>query len=296
MSLEFKNQSFLAINHSKTTGSIRMALNKIHGDSKNATTAYVFYCNEKQLLVAQMYPDRSKSDISNMMSAQWTKLSAAEKQPFAYKNIGDKLRYQRKMEAFNVVVGAEKVVKLEEADKVEHEGKKRKKAIENVDQDAAKRQQILDLNASLFEGMASSITTDDTRMFAATNGKAAISARPAEDQRPAYYFDDYVDVVEDLSPNNNRPHGKVWIVGARGTGTGTIVDVAYCKAYDDGPTILPNYYPLKGVDEITQSFGRVHRSILFKSVTILPILIGRRDITKAKHVRTNPTSIDADLE
>ena len=77
MSLEFKNQSFLAIYHSKTTGAIRMALKKIHGDSKNATTAYVFYCNGKQLLVAQMYPDRSKSDISKMMSAQWKKLLAA---------------------------------------------------------------------------------------------------------------------------------------------------------------------------------------------------------------------------
>ena len=76
-----------------------------------------------------MYPDRLKSDISKMISARWKKLSAAEKQPFADNHIGDKLRYQRKLEAFKVIVGAEKVSKLEETDKAEHEGKKRKKAI-----------------------------------------------------------------------------------------------------------------------------------------------------------------------
>ena len=37
-------------------------------------------------------------------------------------------------------------------------------------------------------------------MFAATNGKSVIIARPAEDQQPAYYLDDYVDVVEEFSP------------------------------------------------------------------------------------------------
>ena len=57
--------------------------------------------------------------------------------------------------------------------------------------------------------------------------------------------------MEYFSPNNNRPRSKGWIVGARGTGTGTIVYVDYCKAYDDGPTILPDDYPMKGVDEIT---------------------------------------------
>ena len=133
-------------------------------------------------------------------------------------------------------------------------------------------------------------------MFAATNGKVAIAARPSEDKHPAYYINDYVDAVEYLLPNNNRTRGKGWIVSARGTGTGTIVDVAYCKAYDDGPTILPDYYPQKVVDEITQSFGRVHRSIPFKAVTRLPMLIGRRDIPKAKRVRTTPTRLHADLE
>ena len=77
--------------------------------------------------------------------------------------------------------------------------------------------------------MDSPITTDDARMFAATNGKASIAARPVKYQRPYYYLGDYVVVVEDFSPNNNRPRGKGWIVGARGTGTGTIVYVDYCK-------------------------------------------------------------------
>ena len=38
--------------------------------------------------------------------------------------------------------------------------------------------------------------------------------------------------------------------------------------------ILPDDSPMKGVDEIMQSFGRVYISIPFKSVTISPILIG----------------------
>ena len=125
------------------------------------------------------------------------------------------------MGAFKVVVGAEKVYDPKEADNAERGGKKRKKAIEKVDQDATKRQQILELNESLFEGMASSVTTDDARMFFATNVKVAIAARPAKDQWPAYYLDDYVDVVEYFSPNNSFSNGKGWIVGARGTGTGT---------------------------------------------------------------------------
>ena len=57
--------------------------------------------------------------------------------------------------------------------------------------------------------------------------------------------------MEEFLPNKNRPRGKGWIVVARGTGTGTIFYVDYCKAYDDGPTILPDDYPMKGVDEIT---------------------------------------------
>ena len=112
--------------------------------------------------------------------------------------------------------------------------------------------------------MASVITTDDEIMFATIKSKAAIAVRPAEDQRPAYYIDDYVNVVEELLPYNNRPHGKGWIVSACVTGTGTIVNVVYFKAYDDGLTILPDDYPMKLVDEITQSFGRFHRSITFK--------------------------------
>ena len=166
-------------------------------------------------------------------------------------HISDKLHYQCKMEALKVVVGAENVSKLEESNKAVHEGKKRKKEIEKVDWDATKRQRILELNTSQFEGMTSSITTDDTRMFEATNRKAGIAARPAKDQRRAYYLNDYVDVVEYFSLKNNRTHGKGWIVSAHGTGTGTIIDIAYCEAYDDGPTIMPNDYPLKRVDEIT---------------------------------------------
>ena len=60
-----------------------------------------------------MYPDKSKSDIRNIMSEQWKKLSAAEKQPFADNHICDNLRYQRNLEAFKVSVGAEKVAELE---------------------------------------------------------------------------------------------------------------------------------------------------------------------------------------
>ena len=89
---------------------------------------------------------------------------------------------------------------------------------------------------------------------------------------------------------------KGWIVGACRTGTGTIVDVAYCKAYDDVQTILPDDYPLNIVDEITQSFGRVLRSISFKSLMRFPILIGRKDIPTSKHVRNTPTRLDAALE
>ena len=115
--------------------------------------------------------------------------------------------------------------------------------------------------------MASSITNNDARIFSATNRKDDIDAHPAEDQRPEYYLDEYVDVVEDFFLKNNCSHDKGWIVGARGTGTGKIVDVDYCKAYDDDQTILTSDYPLKGVDEITQIFGRFHRIIPFKSAT-----------------------------
>ena len=52
------------------------------------------------------------------------------------------------MEAFKVVVGAEKFTKLEEANKDKHEGNNRKKAIGKVDRDATKRQLIIELNAS----------------------------------------------------------------------------------------------------------------------------------------------------
>ena len=152
------------------------------------------------------------------------------------------------------------------------------------------------MNASLFEEMASSITTHDSRIFSATNGKAAIAARPSKDQRPAYYLDDYDDVVEAFLLNKNRPHVKGWIVGACRTGTGTIVDVAYCKAYDDGPTLLPDDYPLRVVDKITQSFRRVHISISFKAVMIFPMLIGQKDILTYKRVRNNPTRLDSALE
>ena len=155
-----------------------------------------------------MYPDRLKSDISKMILAHWKKLSAAEKQPFADKHIGDKLRYQCELEIFKVIVGAEKVADLEEADKAEHGGNKRKKEIEKVDWVSTKQQQILEMNAILFEGVASSITIDDASIFSATNGKAAITARPSEDQWPAYYLDDYVYVVLDFLSNNNHPRGK----------------------------------------------------------------------------------------
>ena len=121
-----------AIYCSGTTSSGRMTLKKMPGAPKNDTTEYVFYCDEKRFSVAQMYPDRSKSNISKMMSAQWKKLPAAENRPFAYKHISYKLRYQLNLEAFKVVVGAEKVSGLEEADKSEHEGKKRNKAIERL--------------------------------------------------------------------------------------------------------------------------------------------------------------------
>eukprot|EP00978_Attheya_sp_CCMP212_P031755 scaffold121225_cov31-Attheya_sp.AAC.1 len=49
-----------------STGAGRMTLKKMPGAPKNATMAYVFYCNEKRLLVAQMYPDRPKSDITKI--------------------------------------------------------------------------------------------------------------------------------------------------------------------------------------------------------------------------------------
>ena len=118
------------------------------GSPKNATTAYVFYCNNKRSSVAHMYPDSLKSYIRKMISAQRKKLLASEKQPFADKHISDKMRYQREMEAFKVVVGAEKFTKLEEANKDKHEGNNRKKAIGKVDRDATKRQRIIELNAS----------------------------------------------------------------------------------------------------------------------------------------------------
>ena len=137
-----------AIYRSETTGAIRMTLKKMLGAPKNATTAYVFYCNEKQSSVVQIYPDRLKSDISKMMLAQWKKLLVEEKQPFADKYIGDKLRYQRDLEAFKVVVVADKVADLEESDNSNHERKKRKKSIEKFDRDATKRQRIIELNAS----------------------------------------------------------------------------------------------------------------------------------------------------
>eukprot|EP00978_Attheya_sp_CCMP212_P046552 scaffold398573_cov59-Attheya_sp.AAC.1 len=132
------------------------------GAPKSATTAYVFYCNEKRLLVAQIGRNYRRD----------------EKQPFVDKHVDDKVRYQRELEAFKVIVGAEKVDELEEANKAEQEGKKRKKAIEKVDRDATKRQRILELKHTIrFDGMASLITTDDASIFAATNGKAAIAAR-----------------------------------------------------------------------------------------------------------------------
>ena len=55
---------------SETTGAVSMKLKKMPGALKNAMILYLFYCNEKRLLVSQMYPDRSKSVISKMMSAQ----------------------------------------------------------------------------------------------------------------------------------------------------------------------------------------------------------------------------------
>ena len=118
-----------AIYRSETTGAGRIKLKNMPGNPNNTMTEYVFYFNKKQSSVAQMYPDRLKSDISKMMLGQRKKLSTAEKQLFADKHIGDKMRYQRKLEAFKVIVGAEKVSKLEETDKAEHEGKKRKKEI-----------------------------------------------------------------------------------------------------------------------------------------------------------------------
>ena len=86
-----------------------------------------------------MYPDRLKSNISKMIPAQWKKLSVAEKQPFEDKHIGDKLYYQHELEAFNVVVGAEKVADVEEANKAKHDVNKRKKAIEKFYWYATKR-------------------------------------------------------------------------------------------------------------------------------------------------------------
>ena len=53
---------------------------------------------------------------------------------------------------------------------------------------------------------------------------------------------------------------------------------------------------MKGVDEITELLGRVHRNIPFMVVTRLPMLIERRDIPTPKRIRTTPTRLDSDLE
>ena len=54
----------LAIYRFDNTGAGKMTLKKMPGAPKNDTAVYVFYCNKKRSSVAQMYPDRSKSDIS----------------------------------------------------------------------------------------------------------------------------------------------------------------------------------------------------------------------------------------
>jgi hypothetical protein len=53
-----------AIYRSGTTGAGRITLKKMPGAPKDAMTAYMFYCKEKRLSVAQMYPDKSKSGIT----------------------------------------------------------------------------------------------------------------------------------------------------------------------------------------------------------------------------------------
>jgi hypothetical protein len=133
--------------------------------------------------------------------------------------------------------------------------------------------------------MSNAVTgANQSAMFQVTQGKPAVAPRPLEDMKPYYSLDDYVEVQADASPGNNRPPGRGRVVAARGTGTGTIVDVAYDKAFDDGVPVLPDGHPLKGA-AAELGMGRVHRNVPFSDVTRVPDIIGRGIIPTAKRQR-----------
>ena len=155
----------------------------------------------------------------------------------------------------------ESVKAMDDAALAEKVEKKRKRAAERVERNAIKAITIGRKSRERFEGMRKKVTTNPSTLFQSTEGKPA--AGTVDNTAPYYHAMEYVSVSADTSPGKNRPWGHGYVVAARGAGTGTVVDVAYQKIYDDGATRLPKYHPLQA---LICGLGRVHRNIAFADV------------------------------
>ena len=242
---------------------------QLEGQPKRPAIPYHFFQKEIRPRVKEANPTLPAADITKLIGAKWKALSDNERRRYQNQADGDRIRYEREMTEWKEKLGPEKVKEMEEAELQKNAEKKRKRDIERAERNAKKAVAIGSKSKERFEAMRGQVSADASVLFRATEGKPVVSAI-VEDSRPYFAQAEYVEVAADTSPNQNRPYGKGYVVDARGTGTGTIVDVVYQKAYDDGATVgVPSAHPLNA---IRHELGRVHKSVPFSHVTRVPMV------------------------
>tara|TARA_B100000214_G_scaffold340900_1_gene287683 strand:+ start:59 stop:526 length:468 start_codon:yes stop_codon:yes gene_type:complete len=74
---------------------------KAEGEPKRPTTAFFFYTSSIRADVTKANPGKSVGELSKIFGQMWSDLSDEEKKPFQDKNVQDKERYAKEMEAWN---------------------------------------------------------------------------------------------------------------------------------------------------------------------------------------------------
>lgn len=242
---------------------------RLEGQPKGPATPYHFFQRDIRPSLKEANPSLTAADVTKLIGVKWRTLGDDAKRRYVEQAAGDRVRYEREMAEWKASVGPEKVREMEEAAVAESAEKKRKRDIDRANRNAEKAVTIGTRSRERFEDMRSQVSADSSLLFRGTEGKPAVSFATTEGA-PYYYQAEYVEVAADTSPTNNRPYGRGYVVDARGTGTGTIVDVVYQKAYDDGATVgIPTLHPLNA---IRHELGRVHRGVPFGHVTRVPMV------------------------
>ena len=243
---------------------------RLEGQPKRPAMPYHFFQKEIRPRLKEANPTLSAADVTKLIGAKWKALPDNERRCYQNEADGDRIRYEREMTEWKEKLGPEKVKEMEEAAIAENAEKKRKRDIERAERNAQKAVAIGSKSKERFEAMRSQVSADASVLFRGTEGKPVVCVLELEDAQPYYSLAEYVEITADTSPNNNRPYGKGYVVNARGTGTGTIVDVVYQKAYDDGATVgVAHTHPLNA---IRHELGRLHKNVPFAHVTRVPMM------------------------